>query len=208
MLDLTMPELIARIVVLMVAFSVHEFAHAWTADYFGDNTPRSQGRLTLNPMAHLDPIGSLMLLLAGFGWARPVMVDIYAIQRRSPAGYMWVALAGPVSNFLMAAAAGLLIKFGLVTYSVQTSTIFPTPFLLVIVFVHLNLVLMLFNLIPIFPLDGEKILTHFLPPSGRQFMDQIRPYGPMLLMVLIFLVPGSLGTLIGGPLDFLFNLLI
>ena len=83
MLGLTLPALISRIVVLLTAFSVHEFAHAWTADYFGDDTPRFNGRLTLNPLAHLDPMGSLMLIVAGFGWAKPVPVNPYALRRRS-----------------------------------------------------------------------------------------------------------------------------
>jgi Zn-dependent protease len=208
MLDLSMPELIARLVVLVVAFSVHEFAHAITADYFGDDTPRVQGRLTLNPLAHLDLIGSLMLLMAGFGWARPVQVNVDALQRRSPAAYMWVSLAGPASNFLMAAAAGLFVKFGLISYTAQTGAVFPNIFILTIVFVHLNLVLMLFNLIPIAPLDGEKVLTYFLPPAGRRLMAQVRPYGSMLLVALVFLMPTFLGTVIGAPLDFLFRLLV
>src|SRR3990170_5641596 len=105
--DLNLPTLIARIFVLVTAFTVHEFAHAWTAVQFGDDTPRANGRLTLNPLSHLDPIGSLMLLVVGFGWAKPVQVNPFALQRRSSAAMMLVSLAGPLSNFLMAVLAAI-----------------------------------------------------------------------------------------------------
>src|SRR3990172_6184271 len=113
--DLNLPTLIARIFVLLVAFSVHEFAHAWSADMFGDETPRMNGRLTLNPLVHLDPMGSLLLLVVGFGWARPVPVNPYALSRRSPAALMLVSLAGPLSNLIMAVIAAVPFRLGLVS---------------------------------------------------------------------------------------------
>ena len=126
MFNIPLPVLFSRIVVLMVAFTIHELAHAWTADYFGDDTPRSQGRITLNPMAHLDPIGTLLLLVAGFGWARPVMVDPY---RLGPRNFMLTALAGPASNFVMALVAGLLVGIiGLAPSIPSTDATFPTAF--------------------------------------------------------------------------------
>jgi Zn-dependent protease len=91
MFNLDITSIITRLVILLTAFSVHEFAHAWVANYFGDDTPRINGRLTLNPLAHLDLMGSLMLLIAVFGWAKPVPVNPYALQRRSPAALMWVS---------------------------------------------------------------------------------------------------------------------
>src|SRR5512134_3474220 len=112
---LTVPTLISRIFVLLTAFAVHEFAHAWAADRYGDPTPRSMGRLTLNPLAHLDPIGSLMLVAVGFGWAKPVQVNPYVLARRSPAAMMWVSLAGPISNLLMALIAAIPFQLGLVS---------------------------------------------------------------------------------------------
>src|SRR5512139_2451174 len=115
MLGLDPSTLICRIIVLLTAFSVHEFAHAWTANYFGDDTPRQNGRLTLNPLAHLDPIGSIVLLFAGFGWAKPVPVNPYALERRSPAALMWVSLAGPLSNLLMALIAAIPFRLGLIS---------------------------------------------------------------------------------------------
>jgi len=121
-LGLTLPSLITYVIVLLTAFSVHEFAHAWTANYFGDDTPRLYGRLTLNPLAHLDLIGSLMLIFAGIGWAKPVPVDPYVLRRRSPAALMWVSLAGPASNFLMAVVAAIPFRLGLVSTEAVSST--------------------------------------------------------------------------------------
>jgi Zn-dependent protease len=207
MLDIGFQGLIARVITLVVAFSVHEFAHAWTADYFGDDTPRSQGRLTLNPLVHLDPLGSLMLVVAGFGWAKPVMINPYALRQRSEAAPMLVALAGPASNFLMAIAASIPAQAGLIE-------VWGAGFLSLLLreFVLINLLLMLFNLIPVSPLDGEKIITYFLPPAGQTFFKQIRPYGSMILLALIFVLP-SLGinvlqSVIVGPMRLLFNLLL
>ena len=99
---------ILNAIILLIALPIHEFAHAWTADRFGDDTPRMNGRLTLNPLAHLDVIGSLMMIVVGFGWAKPVPVNPYVLSRRSPSALMWVALAGPISNFLQAVIGAML----------------------------------------------------------------------------------------------------
>ena len=206
MLGLDLPTLISRIIVLLTAFSVHEFAHSWMADYFGDDTPRFNGRLTLNPMAHLDPMGSLMLIIAGFGWAKPVPVNPYALRRRSESALMWVSLAGPFSNFLLAILAAIPFRFGLVS----VTEAFIPQFLYH--FITINLILMLFNLIPLAPLDGEKIADYFFPPSWSDFLARIRPYGPMILLLLFIAGPylgfDILGMLLGPPLRFLFGLLV
>ncbi len=212
MLGLDPQILISRIFVLLTAFAVHEFAHAWTADRFGDPTPRNNGRLTLNPMAHLDPMGSLMLIFAGFGWAKPVPVDPYALSRRSSAAMMWVALAGPASNLLMALLASIPFQLGLVSiYGIDLETFLPSLDMLLYQFVYINLLLMLFNLIPLAPLDGEKILYYLLPSSGQRMMDNIRPYGPMLLLAVVFLGPllgfNVLGSIIGPPLTAMMSVL-
>jgi Zn-dependent protease len=215
LLDLNLPTLIARIFVLLTAFAVHEFAHAWSADRYGDPTPRSMGRLTLNPLAHLDPIGSLMLVFVGFGWAKPVPVNPYALARRSSAAMMWVSLAGPISNLLMALIAAIPFQLGLVSaYNAFTNpgTVLPSLDYFLYEFVYINLVLMLFNLIPISPLDGEKVLYYLAPPSVARVMDTIRPYGPMLLLLVVF--AGSfagfnlLWTILGPPLQALLGLLV
>jgi Zn-dependent protease len=207
--------LVARIIVLVVAFTIHEFAHAWSATQFGDDTPRLNGRLTLNPLAHLDPMGSIVLLFSGFGWAKPVPVNPYALERRSRYAFMWVALAGPMSNLLLAVLAAIPFQLGLVSLSSlfsPSSGYLPSFSLVVFEFVTINLVLMVFNLIPLAPLDGEKILYHLVPYSFRTTMDVIRPYGPMILILLIIAGPyiglNFFGLVLGPAVSALRSLLI
>lgn len=208
MFGLSIERLISRIIVLVIAFTVHEFAHAWTADQLGDDTPRLQGRLTLNPLAHLDPFGSLMLLIAGFGWAKPVMVNPYTLRRRTPAGMMLVAIAGPFSNLILAILASIPFKAGIISLG-SSNSLLPTMFL---EFIWINLILLFFNLIPIFPLDGEKIAEFFLPPKGQDFLYRLRPYGMYILMGLIlfgnFGGPNILGLIIGTPATSVLELLV
>lgn len=203
MLGLTIGALLSRVVILVVAFTVHEFAHAWSANELGDDTPRLNGRLTLNPLAHLDVVGSLLLLLTGFGWAKPVPINPYALTRRTSAGVMLVSAAGPFSNLVLAILAAIPLRIGAIPAEYS-------QFLLQFIFI--NLVLLFFNMIPIFPLDGEKVLAYLLPPPGQQVMARIRPYGPMILMGMI--VIGSLGaidligTLVTGPASFILSQLV
>jgi Zn-dependent protease len=201
MLGIPTDQLIARLIVLAIAFTVHEFAHAWTADRFGDNTPRANGRLTLNPLAHLDPIGSLMLIVGGFGWAKPVPVNPYALQRSSPLAMMWVALAGPMSNFLMAILMAIPVRIlianpGFIDLSNQDFL-----FTLVENFIIINLSLMLFNLLPIAPLDGSKIAVAVLPESWGRVVEQISNYGPMVLLAVVFIGPRFGIDLLGWIID-------
>ena len=211
----SLPQLITYIIILLTAFPIHEFAHAWTADRFGDNTPRANGRLTLNPLAHLDPIGTLLMIIVGFGWAKPVPINPYVLQRRSRAAPMLVSLAGPMSNLLMAIIASAFFRLGLVSTTdirIVSGEILPTVALFLYLFISVNLWLMLFNLIPIFPLDGEKVLDYFLPPAGVRFLENIRPYGPMILMAILFVLPlvgiDVLGKVIQPVFRFLAGLLI
>ena len=215
MLDLNLPNIISRVIILLTAFSFHEFAHAWVADHFGDDTPRLHGRLTLNPLAHLDPIGSLMLILAGFGWAKPVPVNPYALRRRSESAMMWVSLAGPLSNFLLAILAAIPFRAGLLSSRIAYISIggnFPSLDQFLLEWIYINLVLMLFNLIPLAPLDGEKIADYFFPPSWADFLERIRPYGPMILLLLF--VGGNLlglnifGLILGPPMNYIMGLLL
>lgn len=208
MFGLSLERLLSRAIVLVIAFSVHEFAHAWTADQLGDDTPRLQGRLTLNPLAHLDPLGSMMLLFAGFGWAKPVLVNPYAVRRRTPAGMMLVAAAGPFSNLILAILASIPFRAGLLTPSFSGSFINA----LFLEFIWINLILLFFNLLPIFPLDGEKVAEYFLPPNGQDFLYRLRPYGMYIILGLILLGSfGSfdiLGFLIGTPATSVLRLLV
>lgn len=207
----TLADILSRAITLVIAFTVHEFAHAWSADRLGDDTPRLAGRLTLNPLRHLDPIGSLLLLVAGFGWAKPVPVNPYALQRRTPAGMMLVSAAGPLSNLGLAILAAFPFQAGLMRPAFVGDQLLPSLSEFLLTFIFINLILLFFNLIPIAPLDGEKVLAYFLPPGGQAALARIRPYGPMLLMILI--VVGRFGSasifdlIVGTPARLLFGLL-
>jgi len=187
--NLSLPTLISRIITLLVAFTFHEFAHAATATALGDGTPKANGRLTLNPLAHLDVMGTLTLLIAGFGWAKPVPVNPYALRRKSSAGLMLVSLAGPVTNLLLAVMAAIPLRFNWVSLQPTTSPFFPSAGDFLLEFLFVNLALFLFNLLPLAPLDGEKVITYFLPSHWSEFYDRIRPYSPMILLAIVFILP-------------------
>ena len=189
MLNQSPSYFISGIITLLISFALHEFAHAWTATKFGDDTPRLYGRLTLNPIAHLDFLGSLMLIFAGFGWAKPVPINPRKIQQHSPAALMFVALSGPISNFLLAILAAIPLRFGWVVPAAPIVDIFPTPYQFLLYFLLTNLGLMLFNLIPLPPLDGEEILEFLLPPAWEERWESIKPYGPYILLGLFILGP-------------------
>ena len=201
-------QFVYLVISMLVALTVHELAHAYAAYQLGDDTAQRMGRLTLNPLKHLDPIGSLMILFVGFGWAKPVPFDPYAVTRRTKAGIMIVAAAGPISNLIMAILASIPFQTGLFDNPVafEGALFYVRSFLAT--FIYLNLILLFFNLIPIAPLDGEKVLTYFLPPSGQATMARIRPYGPLLLMLLLVAGRGVFSVLIGTPVDQLFQLLV
>jgi Zn-dependent protease len=212
MLGLDAPTLISRLITLVIAFTIHELAHAWTADQLGDDTARRMGRLTLNPLAHLDPIGSLLLLVAGFGWAKPVQISPYRLRYGPQLGMAIVAVAGPFSNLVMALLAAIPFRFGVVSVFDAFGTpgaFLPSPAAFLGEFIFLNLILLLFNLLPIAPLDGSKILRGFAPHEWGGVLTQLEQWGPFILMALVFLGSfGSfsiLGLLIGQPANFLFG---
>ena len=188
MFNVSTPILISRLITLVIAFTVHEFSHAYVATAFGDDTAHLNGRLTLNPLKHLDFLGSILLLTVGFGWAKPVPINPTVLKEKSRFATMWVSVAGPLSNFFMAAIAALPIRFGLVNYS-TSGTILPTAYTFLVNFIAINLLLLVFNLIPLAPLDGEKVVEAFIPESIRGGFDAIRPYGSIILLVLIFALP-------------------
>jgi Zn-dependent protease len=211
MFDLDPISLISRVITLVVALTLHEYAHARTAQAFGDPTPDMYGRVTLNPLAHLDPLGSLMMIFVGFGWAKPVPVNPSILNRRSPAAYMLVSLAGPFSNFLLALAAAIPFRVGLLSVGEALGGFgFLPQFLLN--FIVINLLLMLFNLIPLAPLDGDKIIEFFLPPAWAQVLERIRPMGPAILMVVLFVLPwvgiDVFGALLYPPIGNLLRALV
>jgi Zn-dependent protease len=191
------PTIIARVLTLVIAFTLHEYAHAWTATRFGDYSAQDAGRLTLNPLSHLDPIGTLMLIIAGFGWAKPVPINPQAIRRNNPAGVLWVSLAGPLTNLLLALAAAIPLRFSLVNISQPSGTIFPSIGYFLLTFVMINITLFIFNLLPLAPLDGEKVFSFFLPRSWQSALDGIRRYSPMILLLLVVAGPSLGFDLIG-----------
>jgi Zn-dependent protease len=180
---------------LLIAITVHEFMHAWTANYLGDSTPARAGRVTLNPLKHLDPIGTIMLLLVRFGWGKPVPINPNNFKNPR-VGSALTAVAGPMSNFLLANVFALTYRL-----SDAAGTLWG-EFLVSAIF--LNLVLMVFNLLPIPPLDGSKFFALFFPSlEDRKFES----YGPFILMIFIILggsvillpVIGFLFKVIGMP---------
>ncbi len=175
---------------LLIAITIHEFSHALAADSLGDPTPRLQGRLTLNPLAHLDPLGTLMLLLVRFGWGKPVQFDPYNLRhpRRDAAV---ISVAGPIANLILAIAASLLLRMlfafrlPMLENSVFNMALYIAIGLLqpVIIF---DVMLAIFNLVPISPLDGFKIVGGILPETYARQWQELEPYGMFFLLVLIF----------------------
>lgn len=175
MLTADVSEIVIFILALIIGIAGHEFAHASLADRLGDPTPRQQGRVTINPLAHLDPLGTLFLFLFRFGWGKPVPVDSRYFAH-PVTDEIQVALAGPFANLTMAVGIGLLYRLfpaiGLAEYLDA----------FIQIFVQLNLVLMVFNLIPLPPLDGSRILRLFLPESAYLFLEQ---FGILFLFILV-----------------------
>lgn len=175
-----------RLPAILFALSIHEFAHAYTATRLGDRT--SEGRLTLNPLAHIDPMGFICLLLLGFGWAKPVMIDPRAFQKPRRDEVL-VSLAGPVSNIVSAVFFGLLLKL-LLIYGKQW---FAQPYLgealllMMINFVLINIGLAVFNLLPIPPLDGSHLISVLIPDKHFHLKVAFYKYGSMVLIGIILL---------------------
>ena len=212
MLDiLNYPALfIGRIIALVVALSIHEFAHAFAAYKLGDTTAQQAGRLTLNPLAHLDPIGSLMMILVGFGWAKPVPVNPYNLLGNKLRGMAITAAAGPISNILQAFVFALPIRFGLVDmgFPYNPDVLFPSLGELLSLLVWINVLLAVFNMIPLGPLDGLKVLFGLLPSHLTRRLEPLAQYGSLLLMMLMFLGSGALlSSIIYPPAQSMFELL-
>ena len=163
---------------LLYSVILHEIAHGLVASWCGDNTARYSGRLTLNPMAHLDPVGTLMLVFIGFGWAKPVPVN-YNNLGNTRLGVVSVALAGCVTNILIAIVALFLMRFQVINTNSALSTILS-------IVARINIILAAFNLIPIPPLDGSRILMEFLPRNAQSTLARIEPYGFFIIVILLY----------------------
>lgn len=168
---------------LVIALSLHEFAHGYAAYKMGDNTAKYQGRLSLNPFHHLDPVGTLCLFLFHFGWAKPVPINPYNFKKRR-AGIVVVSLAGPMMNFAIALICAFLVQ--IVSPYALTNQLGEFIYSILYYCVLLNVGLMCFNLIPIPPLDGSKVLFEFLPYRYRELFYQVERYATFILMALLW----------------------
>jgi Zn-dependent protease len=194
---------IGLVVLLLYSVIAHEVAHGWVAYLFGDDTARRYGRLTLNPASHIDIVGALMLFIVGFGWAKPVPVNYYNLKN-SRFGFVSVALAGCVTNILIAISALFLLQFE----TIRANTFYYSMLTIV---ARINIILGAFNLIPIPPLDGSKVLMSFLPQDAQQQLAKLEPYGFFILAFLLFTgllnpVIGFMQNLIYGFIALLFKL--
>jgi len=172
---------------LLFAITIHEYSHAWMAYRKGDPTAKYAGRLTLNPISHIDIVGILLLYFYGFGWAKPVPVNPYNFKNPRK-DELWVSLAGPSSNMLLALVFGLIFRAIFSPYAFSSEASLKPLFLIMLVKgIQLNLVLAVFNLLPIKPLDGSHILAGLLPPQYHNQLTQIQRYAPYVLLGIIFL---------------------
>lgn len=173
---------------ILIALTFHEYAHGRVADWLGDDTPYYQGRLTLNPLPHIDWIGFFALLFLHFGWAKPVQVNPYNFKNISiKTGMMLVSFAGPAMNLLLAIAG--MIALRLLGFDPQTglySGSMSAVIQMIIPLIQINIILAVFNLIPVPPLDGSKILAGLLPDKGAAFIYSLEQFGPLLLLLIIF----------------------
>lgn len=199
---------VGYLIALVLGITLHEFAHAWVAYRLGDLTPVRDGRVTLNPLAHLDPFGTVLILLLGFGYGRAVLVNPYNFRMDRRWGMALVAIAGPVTNIIIAIVFGLSLRVldqfpssGWVSVSVIFETI-----------VYLNLILAVFNMIPFPPLDGSKILLALLPGDMayrvERFYIQTQQFGLIAIMLIFWFGGRFIGPLISAPTNALFELIV
>jgi Zn-dependent protease len=174
----------------LFAITCHEVSHGYIAWRYGDPTARMQGRLTLNPLKHIDIIGTLMIVFVGIGWAKPVPV-VYENLRHPKRDMIWVAAAGPITNTLLAIASAILLR-GVVAFANPASSggqlaMIIEPVVLMLAFsVYINLLLAIFNMIPLPPLDGGRVMTGLLPYRQAAALARIEPYGMIIIIVLVF----------------------
>jgi len=186
--DTTLAQVVGIAVALVIGITFHEFSHAFTADQLGDHRPRALGRVSLSPTAHIDPIGALVFVLAGFGWGKPVPVNVYAL-RPGRVGMAIVAAAGPIANVIVAVVGGVVFRVmdiaGVGGFALE-----------VMYFVVLyNLLLAVFNLLPIPPLDGYNVVLAFVPARTAFTIQRYSQYGVLLLLLLVFLPGSPLGVM-------------
>jgi len=185
---------------ILIALTFHEFAHAYAAYRYGDDTAKQLGRLSLNPLRHLDPLGTIMIFLVHFGWAKPVPVNPYRLKNPRK-DMLWISAAGPLANILLALASGLLLRLLFAINSTpgsHTGTAMELFIFMVIMSLQINLALAIFNILPIAPLDGSKILSGLLPARFAKFIGVLERYGPFILIGLIIIGRVTDVSILGG----------
>jgi Zn-dependent protease len=208
LVDINFAHIFIAFSVLVFSLTVHESAHAWAADRLGDPTARMLGRVSLNPIVHVDPIGTILFPLAGMisgapliGWAKPVPVAVWRFER-GRRDYLMVAAAGPISNLALAFVAVLVLRLTQPSHAVALGPVATVAWEAL----RLNLLLAIFNLLPIPPLDGSSVLAGLLPESAAAGLDRLRPYGFILLYALL-LTP-AFGVLVLTPYRYLLSWLL
>jgi len=191
---------------ILLALTFHECAHAYVAHLYGDDTAQKSGRLSLNPLRHLDPLGTIMIFLVQFGWAKPVPVNPHNL-RNPKIDMLWISAAGPLSNMLLALVSGLLFRlFSDLALTAERDSVAGLLVLMVFLSLKINLALAIFNVLPIAPLDGSKILYGILPPQFGKMIFALDRYGPFILLGLIIFSRAAgvsiLGRLIWPFVDF------
>jgi len=204
MLDFSPTRMLFVIPAIIIALSFHEYAHARVAYHYGDPTAKEEGRLTLNPLRHLDVVGTLLLIFAGFGWAKPVPVNPWYLGPDRKKKLMHVSIAGPLMNVLEALVGALIISliYHFVPYSPAANYFYNFFYY----FVYINITLAIFNLLPVPPLDGSKILGGLLPNEQQHIIYKLERYGMAILLLLSF--TGILGKIIGPIIWFLYDNLL
>ena len=189
--------------VILFSLTVHEFFHAWSADKFGDPTAKNLGRLTLNPLAHLDLMGTIMMVASGFrfGWAKPVPVNPFNLRNRRLAN-LWISAAGPLSNVGLAIIAGIIFRM-IRAAGVELS---PMAFQFLAYAVTINITLAVFNMIPLFPLDGSHILKSLVPEEMEVTLTKLDAFAPVILIALMF--TGLLWMFLWPPVNAIITLII
>ena len=183
---------------ILLALTFHEYAHAYAAYRYGDDTAKQSGRLTLNPLRHLDPLGTIMIFLVHFGWAKPVPVNPSRLGNPKK-DMLWISAAGPLANMVLALASGLLIRVLLVMGNTpDRHTAIGLLFFILIMSLQINLALAIFNILPIAPLDGSKILSALLPARYGKLITFLERYGPFILIGLILFGQATGVSVLGG----------
>jgi Zn-dependent protease len=202
-------SLLYRVIAFVIAFSVHEWAHAYVAYKLGDRTAKNEGRLTLNPISHVDPFGMLLILFGPFGWARPVPVNMFHFRGNRRLGMVYVAVAGPLTNLILA-----FLFLQLHVYLLTSGVMNTWPTWAETLAVNtvawsftINVALFVFNMLPFAPLDGSKFLRYIMPRRYDAFFERMEPYGMFVLLLLIF-IPGLGSIILYTPFEWVRNMLV